>query len=660
MVDLTSITSVGQIFTPRRSTRHSNGLAQVDTEGRRSRFHSPPPPPGASPSLLLPTPGRYASDASGLISRYQGFEEEAVETSLLPPNLTDSSPLKLDSTLNNVATLHLLSDADQANQQIGKICLNQWSLRFVPIKAPLLLRDDVSDLTHWIIACGIRHKTKGTRKDSFDSQWEKSEPWRSSLIYQRQDLITFFTGSGSIYKLEGSCDFEVTSQKISFGFAQEFKNGLPEDWIDLVIKEARQKGFVRNTKLQMKDTSDRTIQIAAANGAQYKRKRKANGVKDALSKRRKPCIESSKQCESDSKKASFFMYQETSNDKTVLAKLPKGVSRELIQLQSSKLGSLPLVRAAILEGMNTPRRDLIQEDEEDLSSVSLQANTVNGSQRTGKKALQAVVTPLRSSSRARNATSEWWKVSNSSRLKSHEKEQHNLLSSVPSIGTDQSPIKSVGIVTDESDLSMPGEEYKYGSSSSGEEENKKSVKVNRVLKRRDKGAILQKKVGFKKGKEKNTLITDFLLQKKVKPEQVIQSVANPSPRAICVEGVAVDARDSEIISRGNVPEISEESNLDDKDEQKGIVSFDNVEWEDVAEDEILQVEAQLTMRPPLPVEEEEKGSELPRSNQSRAQISELPRVNQSRTQVDLVTVMSSDFPIDYDDGEGGSLFYFSD
>lgn len=628
MADMTTSATI----TPRRSTRHSTASTQVDTEGRRSRFHSPPPPPGASPSLLIPTPGRYASNASGLFSQYGEAGEQVEESSSLPP--LKNPVFELDTTLDVAATLDLLNNE---SQQDGRIHLHRWSLRFVPIKAPLSIRIDTLDLTHWIIASGIRYKNEETSKKSLDSQSDKSEPWRSSLIYQRQSSAMFLTGSGSIYELVGSCDIDITTQKISSEFAESFLNGVPEDWIDLVVKEARKKGFVRSVKAQKRESIDQPMRVPAK-GAQYKRKSRASQVDKPQSKRRKLDVESAETSGSETKRKSFSIYQESSKDPGHIAKLPRGVSRELLQLQSSKLGSLPLVRAAILEGMCTPKKVFIQEEVKESPGILKSTSTDNSSTRKAKNQFKNSVTPLRSSSRARNATSEWWKVSNSSVKK---KEEHNLsLSSKVNNEEHDSPIKSFGAASDGSDSSLLEEEYKCGSSSGGEEENQSPIKGNQILKKRENLARTQKKVGTERGKKKVVLITDFLQRKRADPELIEEPAAMSSPQAIYVEETATETDCVKDSPDDRLSETTPTPTLNDRDHHTDVISVITVEPEYTLEDEVSQVEAQLVVRSPTPMEEE----------------TEPPIVNHPKTQAELVTVMS-DFS---DDEEGQRLFYFSD
>lgn len=461
--------------TPRRGGRSVN----VDTEGRRSRFRSPPPPPGASPSLLLATPGRYAVDASSLIGC---SGDPLVELQpLRPPVFTLKS-----------------SSAETGGEEKGSdgslIRLHDWSISFVPVKTPVNISQSTSELTQWIIASGTRYRSE--EYEHGQRELGQGEQWNSSLIFSRETSTHFWTASGSRYELVGPCNLHTACHKIGLPIevAEQFRAGLPSGWVETVVQEAQRRGYEMGQdsaiRLRQGDASidDRMPRKSSSQSPEYgpdhrKRRRRAvegeevahlaetssqeslAGQSARCSRRKRPRMQ-----EGDL----FTVSPTEAVSKTVKQQRSggKGLSRELLQLQTSKLGNLTLVQVAIMEGLNTVG---------DVPKGKHSRETTLFASPIGK---ETSTTPLRASSRAKNATTEWWKVAQLA-----ERKQKAVTKSLGTRRSDASPAvkakaelspaKSLDDEQDGSDASGSEDDYQCSSSSDGEREQPVEVRVSK-------------------------------------------------------------------------------------------------------------------------------------------------------------------------------------
>lgn len=448
------IPSVQTHSTPTRLAGQSAVPIRVDTEGRRSRFQSPPPPPGASPSLLLPTPGRVADNAAlfGDLSQ-EDITIDTLGTSILP-------------ILPPVFQREGSSSVDDNRGTGDKVTrLYRWHLKFV--RSTTNPSSDIN-LTHWVVAVGMPKKEAGANSI-------KTQSWRSSLMHKRRTTTSFETSSGSVYELLGHCNLKATARKTSTEFAAKFRDGLPEAWVDIVAEEARRLQYVR-----LDDKAGGIVPYWPSDDdapvQKLVRKRKATaspGLEIVSLTRRASDVNFPASPDQASKKPRNSQKSLRSSAST-----PKGISRELRQLQTSTLGKLALVEAAILEGLDTPQRRPGSEVEKAKTKGGPQPyqNTMSEHEEKVVRAdiRQTAKTPLRSSGRARNGVREWWKVSS-------ESDKKKAIQARPSV-EDLSPKSTgthLGLATDASDSD---EEYKCATSSE-DEDTSKEVDVKAVSKK---------------------------------------------------------------------------------------------------------------------------------------------------------------------------------
>jgi hypothetical protein len=445
------IPSIQAQSTPIRPAGQSLISTRVDTEGRRSRFHSPPPPPGASPSLLLPTPGRVADNASLFGDLSQDNESIDMIHSTMSPIMPPVFELKESKSS--------IDDDGRTGEKVTR--LYRWHLRLVrsntnPSSDP--------NLTHWVIAVG--KPKNGASADSV-----KTQSWRSSVMHKRRTATSFETSSGSVYELVGPCNIKATAKATSTEFAAYFQDGLPESWMDIVAKEACRLQYVRPSEAANSILpvwpSDDDIPVKRL---VKKRKMVASSGLDIvpLSRRTSDASIQLPASPIHSRK------KPRTSQMGIGATTPKGISREVRQLQSSKLGKLALVEAAIMEGLDTPERQLSGKVKKTKSRAGKEeetgetASSGHKGEFAGPDIRQPAKTPLRSSNRARNSVREWWKVSS-------ESEKKKTVQGTPSMAdpSPKSPGTHLGLATDESDSE---EEYKCVPSSE-EEETSREVEV---------------------------------------------------------------------------------------------------------------------------------------------------------------------------------------
>lgn len=533
------------LTTPSRHAHQSLLGVQVDTEGRRSRFRSPPPPPGASPSLLQSTPGRYALNALSLLPH------EACQSRHSQP---DALPL-----IQPLVYQHSKTSSEKASEHVsgGVIRLHNWFITFTPVKTPVSISQDTSDLSHWIIVSGTRYKTeegeqvkaKGKSKAEAKALTKgKGEQWHSSLVIWRETARQFRTSSGKVYDLVGPCNIRKTCHGKSFPAetADKFKDGLPSDWVENVLKVARKRGFVRVSNPE-KLNGKRLAELSPSEAPEISRqwnlqqlgsKRKAiDDVKEEpfhegeasmkamsaelgnrLAQRKK-----ARGCREDSliKDGKETVARKGEHE----SKGRKGISRELLQLQTSKLGDLTFVQAAILEGLQEAKgtsdgagkgQRRTYETKRESSPCAIPQNK------------NVPLTPLRASSRARSAISEWWKVSTLSKGQEKNVSGKTAKCKVAIRGSspcpeekgdaETSPAKSLVTVTDYSNISGSEDDYQCNSSSEDEQPISRRPSPSMIKcansdeQKGQRGAGPSKKGRLKRQKEDTSCTTSKSLQ----------------------------------------------------------------------------------------------------------------------------------------------------
>jgi hypothetical protein len=488
-------------FTPVRPAGQSSASTRIDTEGRRSRFHSPPPPPGASPSLLLPTPNHHVrTSTSPTMLSEDVFDStfDSMDMSPLKPPVFEAEP---DPG----------SQRSAASSQGTVVHLHKWYLKFSSKHlATLPIEERDGDITHWIIVGG----TRVDRANAEDRRGKK-ESWRSSFVHKRTSATSFETASGATYELVGPCDFDQTSMRTTSDLAEKFKDGLPDNWVDVVAAEARRLGHVRLQSDSESDSFD-PLPRKSMQGKKGTQKRKAlssPGSDIVPLSRRGSSISSSLPSRDTSVELPRKRSRKSQNVASQTSGTPKGIARELLQLQKSKLGNLSLVEAAINEGMNTPEQPAPQKVRKKTAPTGTKKSSkIKQDKKTEpiKEACPAL-TPLRSSGRAKKGMREWWKVSSQCKtdLKDEDSTQGKPIQVVDA-QIEESPGTRLGQTTDVSDSE---EEYKCASSSEGEEAESKEIVIKAAPKKyaRKKSKALAKATS--KEKDQPSIVDAFEMRK---------------------------------------------------------------------------------------------------------------------------------------------------
>jgi hypothetical protein len=142
------------------------------------------------------------------------------EASLSNNNYHIVHPVDAHHNLNRITKVDVQQPKDMMEE--GKV-LSQWYCRFPSLLS--LISDDVINDDDQLVMYGVT---------------ESEEGWRSSNIVERVTLCELKSCTGSIYRLEGQCNFEQMldiNKGLSSKFLAQFRHFIPENWKVLIEEE---------------------------------------------------------------------------------------------------------------------------------------------------------------------------------------------------------------------------------------------------------------------------------------------------------------------------------------------------------------------------------------------------------------------------------------
>lgn len=400
---------------------------RLDVEGRYSVLESPPPPPGVSPSLLRPTPGKYVANASSLLNRgsksnlsspqvpdLPSSEDYHRRGPLPPPKLRYRIEAEKDSS-STVSDLlldpHLV---DLYAPKDDSIELYNWYISFAVKGKRALINKDVDNLSHWIFVTGTRIVS--------DKNKTTGERWHSSLITSRPHRTVVKTRSGKEYRLHGPIDWQMQIHRKGFSHevSKAFRDGFPSNWVDLVTQEARRRGL---TISKREDGSSRKVNEKYVQRDPtfdpFPVEREARSCHERPSEnltQDRPAspvkLNSSSHTPVQTRHASHSLLKRKSveDDTKVPKRRPHSVSRELAQLSKTAFGQLTLVKNAIADGLGDDQGDSCTVQNEG-KRVRRQAPKTPSTPSISEPGSNPEAAP-RSSSRKRGSLRRWWEVQN--------------------------------------------------------------------------------------------------------------------------------------------------------------------------------------------------------------------------------------------------------
>lgn len=410
--------------------------ARLDQEGRFASHESPPPPPGASPSLLRPTPGRVAANASNWFATegtpLARSKAAGVALSSSSPNdlMAPPPPPKLvyraDTAVDEGAPPDrgLRSASAAASKESSPIKLSSWFLTFTATSKAGTIDASAAHLSHWIIVTGTRQH----RRSPEDQLADATEQWHSSLITERVSATCVRTGSGKVYELVGPAHQRVMCKRKGFsrGMSLAFGDGFPHNWVALLVGEASRRGLVTDTGDGAAESSK--SDVSPSKIRKFRRESIGAPHRTAGNQEDKPgfkckvlsppdqyhdLFQSCRVSMGSADSATQGGNRTLSRAKTPKeVKKTKSIPRELRNLSKTGFGRLLVVESAIMEELDNNARARRSQRHSMPAHIeaAVQAPPATPATSHAVAPLAAPLTSPRSSSRKRVSASRWWEV----------------------------------------------------------------------------------------------------------------------------------------------------------------------------------------------------------------------------------------------------------